>query len=390
MRAFPDFQLELTSSTDYVLASPLGRKALSDNNIPDLTNLLRDLMEGMDRLAKNCHLPEFTDHALPHICSLVKRLSVWGTTAKWLDGLQPVEATYLLLATLTHDLGMLSQDPAELENAIDQASKGRGEISDWVRRTHVTRLKGLLRRLLIRQNREWLTKVPSFALWTAIGMAHQSWPWESGFTEVGELAPSAGIDPSRAKGLAALVAVADLLDEDAARCDTDTLFKHRQGTPLNKAHWLRHGLTRDRLDVDGRKITIKFVNVPTAPKGMEQVFRALRNHFRLAFLYNDELAKVDAQIDYIDFNPCTGQPTDSNESLTNWVDVPEFRTCLPEQLLSTFMPEARNDVRDGTMQQRLVAIGLELVDLTSYRAFQGPPDEALTPEEQIFLSAWYA
>lgn len=389
MRSFPDFHLELINSTDYILGSPLGRRALASSRIPDMANLLRDLLDDMDRLAKNCHLPEFTDHSLPHICSLVRRLSDWGTRDGWLSTMTSEEAAFLLLATLCHDLGMLSQDPSELEGAVDQTPKGMAELSDWVRRTHVPRLGGLLKNLFRRRQRAEEIDMIWFSLVVALGKAHAYWPWQAGFTTVEQLAAPAGIDARRARGLAALIAVADLLDEDASRCDTDTLFKHRMGTTINRAHWLRHGLTLDRIDVLGRTVAARFVNVPGAPSGMEQVFRALRNHLRLVLLYNDDLKAVGAEITHLNFDPCTGVPAASNEALGAWKDVDDFTSCLAEQLLTTFMPEALNDVRDSQTAARLTAIGLELVDLTAYRAFNGRGDEQLTDEERIFFRHWY-
>lgn len=44
----------------------------------DLSNFLRELIHGISRLSQSCHLPEFTDHGLSHLCSLVDRISRWS------------------------------------------------------------------------------------------------------------------------------------------------------------------------------------------------------------------------------------------------------------------------------------------------------------------------
>ena len=117
-----------------------GQKAFIDPPVRNYTNIVRNLIEEADRLADNCHMPEFTNHALPHICSIVRRASVWGTADGWIDQMSSAEACYLLIALIIHDLGMLSQDAQDLPDLERISSrKGMSDLASWVRSTHVSR-----------------------------------------------------------------------------------------------------------------------------------------------------------------------------------------------------------------------------------------------------------
>ena len=87
------------------------------------------------------------------------------------------------------------------------------------------------------------------------------------------------------KGLAAIIAVADLLDEGNNRCDTITLIKHRQGSLMNKAHWLRHSLTANLVGISRKTIKVDFVKPTGSENELQQVYRALRNHYRLSLIH---------------------------------------------------------------------------------------------------------
>ncbi len=397
-RRMVDFQAELIQATDFILNSPLARRSFECPPFPNFGNILRDIIEDTDRLADNCHLPEFTDHALPHICNLVKKVSDWGTNDSWLSGLSSSEAGYLLMAILIHDMGMLSQDPSELRKGrFTTLPKGLAEVPNWVRETHVLRLEGLLKKLLLErdeqkpsyQGRDYREFVESeqFSFVVSLAVAHSSWPWQEGFAAVGEKAQKVQIKPERARGLAAVLSVADLLDEGAGRCDTATLIKHRQGTVLNKAHWLRHALTAGPVEIRERKIVVKLWKPPGTGSELEQVYRALRNHYRLVLLYNSELRNLNAQIERLEFSPSVGVPQEENENLKDWQRIVEFDGALPEQLLRTFMHEARNDPPDEKVKEQLHVIGLELLDLREHRKFLGE-SERLTEEEMVFNKLW--
>jgi hypothetical protein len=399
-RHIVDFQTELIQATDFILDSPLARRSFESPSFSNYGNILRDIIEDTDRLADNCHLPEFTDHALPHVCSLVKKVSDWGVHDSWLEKLSSSEAGYLLMAILIHDIGMLSQDPSELgKGRFTTLPKGLAEVPNWVRETHVPRLEGLLKKLLLERDRQRpsyqergyreFVESEHFSFVVSLAAAHSSWPWEEGFARMEEKAQKVQLEPGRARGLAAVLSVADLLDEGAGRCDTATLIRHRQGTVLNKAHWLRHALTAEPVEIRERKIVVKLWKPPGTGNELEQVYRALRNHYRLVLLYNRELRSLNAQIERLEFYPSVGVPQDENENLKDWQHIAEFDGALPEQLLRTFMREARNDPPDKKVEEQLKIIGLELLDLSEYRRFLGE-SERLTEEEMVFNKLWRA
>ncbi|HHW40230.1 MAG TPA: hypothetical protein GXX19_03625 [Syntrophomonadaceae bacterium] len=271
------------------------------------------------------------------------------------------------------------------------------EIPNWVRETHVPRLEGLLKKLLLERDRQKpayqkqgyreFVESEQFSFVVSLAVAHSSWPWEKDFAAVGEKAQKVQIKPERARGLAAVLSVADLLDEGAGRCDTATLIRHRQGTVLNKAHWLRHALTAEPVEIRDRKIVVKLWKPPGTGSELEQVYRALRNHYRLVLLYNRELRSLNAQIERLEFYPSVGVPQEGNENLKDWQHIVEFDGALPEQLLRTFMREARNDPPDEKVKEQLQVIGLELLDLREYRKFLGK-SERLTEEEMVFNKLW--
>lgn len=70
-----DFKNDLRLVTDYIFSTRLCRKAVEVSLPGGATNIIRDLLKAKDTLALSCHFPEFTDHALPHIVSLVERAS---------------------------------------------------------------------------------------------------------------------------------------------------------------------------------------------------------------------------------------------------------------------------------------------------------------------------
>src|SRR5207248_10095690 len=122
MRSLPDPDLSLRDASDFIFDSPLARRALEDPEPRNLAVFLREVIQAIYKLTVSCHLPEFTDHGLGHLYSLVDRLSRWtiiGTEANPKAVVEhadfrPKEAAILLLATLLHDIGMLSQRPEDL------------------------------------------------------------------------------------------------------------------------------------------------------------------------------------------------------------------------------------------------------------------------------------
>src|SRR6266568_3694058 len=112
MRVLPDSEISLRDAADFICDSSLCRRALSDDTPPEFAVLVRDIVAGVHRLTVSCHLPEFTDHGLPHLCSLVDRICRWtspprcGVPQTVIEGLTHDECAVLLLAVLLHDIGM--------------------------------------------------------------------------------------------------------------------------------------------------------------------------------------------------------------------------------------------------------------------------------------------
>lgn len=403
MKEIPSFDIELSQAIDYIMSSPLARKAFSNPPFPQYTNILRLLIQSVDRLADNCHMPEFTNHALPHICSIVRRASEWAVDDGWLEELSEQEVSYLLLALVIHDIGMLSQDAHDLPEEDKQLHmKGFSDISNWVRRTHVVRLQGLVLRLLQEELKEDVKKQNESVvseqkillkdhMLVLIGMAasHQCWEWEPEFISNQDSISKVGLDEERVAALNAVIAVCDLLDEDSNRCDTITLIKYRHGTMENFAHWIRHALT---VEVDGVKnhtVTVNFRKLVPSNSRHEKIYRALRNHYRLVKLYNNRLEKINAEIEHLIFNPPDGIPEKSDEISEElsriWVNLPEFKNHIVEQILSTFMQEALNkECGNAKMRQRLDKLGLETLDLTEESLFLNPPTTYFSDERILF------
>jgi len=332
----------------------------------------------------SCHLPEFTDHGLGHLCSLVDRISRWSSAPSGapqrlvVEGLSAKECAVLLLATLLHDIGMLSQRPEDLPPGDPNATaKSFRDVPTWVRRTHIDRMEGVFRRMLCATEFVNAVNEPIVRRSLQVAKAHGSWPWKWDISTL----------PGRDTGLAALVAVSDLLDEDSARCDSATLLRHRYGTAENCAHWIRHGLTQGRVLVERGRVSVRLARPPGTDAQLDMVFTALRNHFSLVMLYLRELGQVGAGLHGIDFDPPLGGVKLIVEDLSGWNDLEEFgtQTALVYHLLGSFMPEALMDTRrvDPDTLRRLAAQGLASVDLTQFYAIRGTREPRL-PIEQAF------
>jgi hypothetical protein len=388
-RQLPDFQQELYEITDFILSSDLARKALENPPFENYTNLVRDLIFEIDKLSDNCHLPEFTNHALPHICSLIETISDWGTNNGWIKRIDSHEAGYLLIAAIIHDIGMLSQDPEELgEEIFYRYPKGLADVPNWVRATHASRLKGLVLKILKNSNFIYLEKdfTDSDQLKFIIQLAksHNFWPWKLEFSDLRYFkCLMKENNPRRAESLASILAVSDLLDEDSARCDTNVLLNHKYGTLINKAHWIRHGLTLKKPEIQKNELIIKFAQLPGLTQDIKKVYQALRNHYRLVWIYNQYLEVIDASIDAINFS----KRKIVKGNLIFYKNIPEFQTNLENQLLRTFFPEALNIAKDENGRNEITKIKLEKIDLNEYKKFIGE-NEPYTDEEMIFDAEW--
>ncbi|MCP4353883.1 MAG: hypothetical protein GY795_51200 [Desulfobacterales bacterium] len=406
-----DYNLKIT--TDYILATKLCRKALEAFLPGGIANIIRDILKSIDTLALSCHLPEFTDHALSHLMSIVNRASKWtiadGTFL--VENLEPFEAALLMLSLLTHDMGMLSQNPLDLGKGYSQ--KGMTDVATWVRYTHCSRLPRLLERILKSNGYNEFAESDFFNLLCYVAMAHEEWSWQTDakhYPKIIEKAPFVGFgngfifDGKRACGIAAVLAVCDLLDEDSQRCDTDTLILHRQGTPLNKAHWIRHLLTNNRVMIQNNKFSVAFkrLRYKNAPSGkdidsdpsgcqdetrFDQVIKALKNQFSSALLYNDDLRVLGAEL----LEPEYCESNDSEPILWNLPALGEFWGCAPERLLQSvfsFAREPDTEIKEKWKSLRGSAKFNEL-DMNLYYRFLGISSEnkeLLLKEEIIFNS----
>jgi hypothetical protein len=381
MRQLPDPDLSFRDGLDYILDSALCHRAFSDPHPKDLVLIVRETALLIDRLTRSCHLPEFTDHGLPHLCSLLERISSWtsddppGRPQLLVERLSPEECSILLLAVLFHDIGMLSQRPDDLPRpAPPWALKSMNDVPNWVRSTHILRMRGLVcRGLSNRQGTQPNDRLIQRSL--SVAAAHGSWPWQDEFAQLSE----------RDRALAAVLAVADLMDEDSNRCDLTTLLNHRQGTELNRAHWVRHGLTIGRLQISSDQINVRLVSIPGASSAaMSPVFAALRNHFRLVRLYSSALAAIKAGSLNFRFSPDSGVPIETNRELSQWENIPGFTTdnAISFQLLSTFFPVALLDNEKATPEEMNEARSLlEPVDLKDFCAVRGKVEPRSTYEQ---------
>jgi hypothetical protein len=390
-RQLPDPDLHLRESSDFILNSRLGRQALRCLEIHGVAVFLRDLLEAIHRLVHSCHLPEFTDHGLSHLCSLVARVSKWtcapsgGTSVPLCDLLDREtsdgnEAAMLLIAILFHDVGMLSQKSEDL-NPRDMSDMpfGPADIPSWVRRTHVKRLNRLLNRLFDVPPHSEAIASPLCQGAVRIASAHSVWPWQPGFNDLGR----------REQGLAAILAVADLLDEDANRCDTYTLIHHRHGTIENFGHWMRHSLTMNRILVREGVVHVKMVRPPGTDAQLSRVFAAIRNQLRLSLLYLRPLGFLQAGLLRVDFDPLQGPPQEEAQDLESWNQIPGLQTqdALNYCLLSSFMPLALGDRRRVTREDIEMTrdLGLEQINLDQFYRIRGT-GESRSPYEQTVNS----
>jgi len=412
-----DFKTDLRVASDFILSSSLCRKALEASLPGGTANIIRDIVQMIDQLVQSCHLPEFTDHGIPHLVSLVDRADQWtvGDDKFLAELLNPDESALLVLAILTHDLGMLSQDPLDMETV--QSTKGMSNVASWVRKTHCKRMRRLLKRILEASGYTEFAQSNFFNLLCQVAMAHEEWSWQKNarhypnirkFT-IDATAEGYKIPADRACGIAAIVAVCDILDEDSLRCDTETLLLHRQGNVLNKAHWIRHLLTKDRIYIKKNRFGVTFkwmkyerdqrgLPIVDDPSGCQSGSRrkialdALKNQFSSALLYNDDLTALNADL---------GDPSyteEEDEMVTipwNLPSLRDFWGCAPERILQSVFSFARepDDEILKKWEKMTGNASFRKLDLVNYNRLIGLSDnrpEPLFDEEMTFRSIFEA
>jgi hypothetical protein len=315
---------------DYVLSSRLLKAALRSSCLQTqegimVSEILRYLLERIDQLARNVQYSEFTEHGLPHIRSLVNRISEWtlATTDEnkqryLVDSLTADESFLLAFATFTHDIGMLSQSlddlPTEKRYSLAPLSV---DLPLWVRKTHTVRLRKLVCRLLSDNiDLAHFAKMPSTSILNAgilLAESHSEWPKDDkddtdsdgpiyrallSYSQQSEVYTF-----NRLKGLAAVLAVSDLLDEDNHRCETDALLGHKQASTLNRSHWLRHLLVTSPPIIKDNKVKIRIAPIEIWQKRLSATMKALKEYLREAEVrYNGNLSYLNASIS-ITFDP---------------------------------------------------------------------------------------
>lgn len=411
-----DFKTDLRVASDFILSTGLCRKALEASLPGGTANIIRDIIRIIDLLVQSCHLPEFTDHGISHLVSLVDRADQWtvGDDKLLTKLLNPDEAAILILAILTHDLGMLSQDPLDMGTV--QSTKGMSNVAGWVRKTHCKRLRRLLKRTLEAAGYSEFTQSSFFNLLCHVAMAHEEWSWQKNAQHYPNIRKSVvdvsvdgyKISSDRVCGIAAIVAVCDILDEDSLRCDTETLLLHRQGNVLNKAHWIRHLLTKERIYIKRNKFTVTFrwlqyeidqrgLQIVNDPSGCQSGSRrkialdALRNQFSSALLYNDDLSSLKADLG----DPLYREEDDMVSIPWNLPSLRDFWGCAPERLLQSVFSFAREPNAEvlNKWEKMTGNASFRSLDLVNYYRLIGLSDarpEPLFDEEITFRSIFEA
>jgi hypothetical protein len=303
-------------SVEGILDSRLLRAALRSNCLQTPKGIMvyathRHLLDKIDQLARNVQFSEFTEHGIPHIGSLVERISEWTLTTVdpniqryLINELTANEALLLALAVFFHDIGMLSQRaedlPPEKRYALGPYAV---DVAKWVRRTHVDRLDGLVKHILGEHSclRELLSGPSNEYISAAIrlGESHREWPTDSvkpAYDALSGLSISVGISSEHLHALAAVLAVVDLLDEDHRRCDTDALLGHKQATTINRSHWLKHLLVLEPPMIKCGRVDIKIAQIGAWRGRIPAAMEALTQYLCNAKIYNSLLSHLEAQI----------------------------------------------------------------------------------------------
>jgi hypothetical protein len=131
-------------------------------------------------------------------------------------------------------------------------------------------------------------------------------------------------------------------------------------------HWIRHGLTLYRLNVDNGTVEVTLARPPGTDDSIEVIFCALRNHYRLAGLYNEALNKIHAGKITIDFNPNSGAPSVEASGLAGWEHLDGLNTkkALTYHVTKSFSNLALLREKTKVELEALGAEGMEEMDLS--------------------------
>lgn len=334
--------------------------------------LFRFLLDSADRLAANTQFSEFTEHGLLHIASLVRRVSTWTTGRGQLlvDILDPTEAAILAFAFVTHDFGMLSQNADDLPES-DRITSAQQfvDLPSWVRTTHVTRLPGLLRRLLsVHELLKLLPGSDAYECSVILAMSHQEWPPRSSDSPQGPLfenlckyGTSMGMSSDRLMGLAGVLAVCDLLDEDQSRCDIEALFGNKHATTLNRAHWLRHSLISKPPTIDRGIVEIELQPPASYETDIPCVLELMNYHLKQAELEYNHILGLLGEDTPLTINIRTG----ASNSVPTVGELPYFSQALDIQMLRAF---SSHEIH-GLLKQLVTQSDSALADIQSKLQF---------------------
>lgn len=355
MRKLPEFDTSLFFSIDFINSTSLAKKAFRGNFLPEFPNILREIIEQIYILAKSCHLAEFTEHGLPHICSVVKRISDWGDNIGWLEIITPNEASALLLAAIIHDIGMLTQNKDDLRKS-SFTPKDMQDTASWVRSSHCDRIWSIIERVIIKSHFSSIEQEIHNQLFivSELARAHSLSPSEFQnelmLEQYGDYFPNPNLN--RLYALSSIVAVADGLDEDAERCDTKTLIENKQGVTLNKAHWIRHSLINERIEIVRTQDNSTLVEIHWAriENGVDNdkmltYYRCMKRQLQSITNYNIHLEAINACINTDDLRFDPDIPDDGSFDLSenirniadigNWQQDRTLEQYLPEEIINT-------------------------------------------------------
>ena len=148
-------------------------------------------------------------------------------------------------------------------------------------------------------------------------------------------------------------------------------------------------LTSNKVLVAGGIVSVTLVRPPGTDVQLLPVYAALRNHFKLALLYKQELSTIGAGLLKVTFDPPFGCPSQEEPGLANWNATPGLpsQSALIYHLLSSFMPLALQDEKRvyNLDLDKVKGLQFEDIDLTVFWKIRGELD-IHSQEEEVFYA----